>query len=234
MKYFLSLIVFLITATFTLNAQQDSLILMNGKSYSGEITKIYKADDGDSAVALTYVNNRGKSITEEFTYQRMFSYSKSGQEKVCYYQNEFAGDYLTVPEARNTVLGSNDARQHFKPRFVFWSSLALGLGSTIMDTYVTKKEAAATDSTNLTPLSPGFFNKSPSWFPFLVPAVLTVSWSIPSFKVKHQWVSDSRYIGDANYYRGFHRICKQRRMLAALKGSLIGIGTGFLTYYIIR
>jgi len=139
---------------------------------------------------------------------------------------------LSIAETKEVTIGSYDARQTFKPRFVFWSSYALGLGASIYDTYLTKKSAS--DSSLITPLEPGFFRSGPSIAPFFVPVVLSVSWSFPTFKIKDKQILHKDYMNNLNYYRGYHRISKQKRILSSLMGSFAGIATGMTLYYILQ
>src|SRR5690606_16157112 len=121
-----------------------------------------------------------------------------------YTPNEFMGDYLTVKETKDVTIGSYDARQTFKPHVAFWTSFAAGFGASVWDTYLTKK--AASDTTLISPKEPGFFKGDPSVFPFFVPIVASVSWSLPTFKLKKKKMLHQNYHGNENYYRGYHRI----------------------------
>ena len=205
-------------------AEQDSIILLNGKVYRGVITS---AENGE--LSFEERNKKGELNVSQLPYYRIFSYTQAGVETIVYEENEFGGDYLTVEEAKNATLGSYDARQTFKPRMVFWSSLVMGYGASLYDTYLNQKSIDHPDYVG-SETSPGFFKSRPSVFPFFIPAVLTVSWALPSFKIKYKNILQKQLINDVSYYRGFHRIAKQKRVLSALKGSLIGIGLGFVSY----
>lgn len=229
MKVSVILLVFLTSfSSIFAQSQQDSIILLNGKVFKGEIT-------GSDEFYLKYkeVDRKGSIYESQIELYRIFSYTKNNTETVLYQQNEELDNYLTVKEAKHATLGSYDARQTFKPRFVFWSSAVLGFGATIWDTYLLDKtiqhEFYAGSHT-----TPGFFKSEPSLFPVIVPLVLTVGWSFPSFKVKQDQMIQKHLLNDADYYRGFHRIAKQKRMLGALKGSLVGIGAGLITYAVFK
>ena len=207
---------------------QDSILLLNGKVFYGEFQGI-TIEEYDSVLTYKTTDKKGATKLEQLETYRIFSYTDKGAETVLYYPDEFKGDFLSVNETREVTIGSYDARETFTPHFPFWSGFALGLGASVLDTYLTKKEA--TDSSLVQPKEPGFFRKSPSIFPFLVPAVVSVSWSFPSFKVKKKNMIHKEYFNNANYYRGYHRIAKQKRMLGSLFGSLAGIATGMIVYY---
>ena len=206
--------------------QADSVLMLNGKVYKGEI-----GDTDHGNISMTMTNKKGKSAVKIIDEFRVFSYVKSGQQKISYYQDELSGNFLTVPEAQAAAYGSYDARFTFKPRIAFWSSVLLGFGSTLFDTYLSQK---AVNDPNTIYTTPGFFKKPPSVFPLLVPPMLTAIWAIPKGRVRYKHMLHHNYQGNPDYYRGYIRIARQKRMLAALRGSAIGVATGLLTYYIVR
>ncbi len=150
-----------------------------------------------------------------------------------YQQDELKDNFLTVNEARNATLGSYDARQTFKPRFVFWSSVALGYGMSLYDTYLLQKSVDHKDYSGVHQ-SGGFFKSRPTFTPIFVPLVLSVGWSLPSFKIKEKQIIQTHLFNDESYYRGYHRVARHQRVFAALKGSLIGIGAGLITYAVFK
>ena len=204
----------------------DSLILLNGKVYRGE----FKSLKG-GVLKFDMTDRKGEVFTSEMDVYRVFSYSVGAKETIVYKKNEEMNNFLDMEDARKATLGSYDARQTFKPRAVFWSSLVLGYAASLYDTYLPE---SILDDPNYLGTESGFFTKGPTFFPVLVPAVLSVGWSLPSFKVKESQMLQLHLKGDEQYYRGYHRVAKQKRMLNALKGGLIGVGAGMLTYYVAR
>lgn len=222
--------IFSLVAFTTVFAQteKDSVILLNGRVYRGEIISF-----DDHVVKLNEKDKKGEVFQTQIENYRVFSFTKNNTETIVYKYNEQAANFLTVDEAKNATLGSYDARKTFKPRVVFWSSLALGYGASLYDTYLQKKSIDNKDYVgDFT--SPGFFKSRPSFFPVLVPIVLTAVWAIPSFKLKEKKMIQLHLKNNDSYYRGYHRVAKQKRMLAALRGSLIGIGAGMLTYAVFK
>lgn len=229
LSYFL--ILFLsITATFTANAQaeQDSILLLNGRVYRGTILS---SDNG--LLKFREIDKKGNEFNSEMDFYRIFSYTQAGQDHVVYEQDENKDNFLTVLEAKNASLGSYDARKTFKPRFVFWTSLALGYTASLFDTYLPQ---SVIDNPYYigSQKSPGLFKKGPTMVPFAVPILLSASWALPSFKIRDSQMIQKHLLNDESYYRGYHRIAKQKRILSALKGSLIGIGAGLITYAVFK
>ena len=228
MKFLILSLCFISISSFG-QSQPDSILMLNGKVFEGEVLGLEK---GELDSVLSYKDEKGQ--VSNFETYRIFSYTSKGLNNVIYRQDEFKGNFLNIEETKAVTYGSYDARQTFKPHVPFWSSYALGLGASLFDTYVTKSVALASDSTNITPVTPGFFKKNPTWFPFLVPVVVTVSWSLPSFKLKQKKVIHQEYYKNENFYRGYQRIAKQRRIFGALIGSFSGILTGMIIHYAVQ
>ena len=209
-------------------AEQDSIILLNGRVYRGAVTSL-----NDGFLKFQETDKNGNSFTSEIATYRIFSYTQNGTENELYQQNEINNNFLTLDEARNATLGSYDARQTFKPRFVFWSSMAVGYSAALFDTYL---QQSTIDHDNYVGdfTSSGLFKSKPTIFPFFIPAVLSVTWALPSFKIKENQIIQTHLLNNESYYRGYHRVAKQKRIIAALKGSLIGIGAGLVTYAVFK
>ncbi len=234
MKTFLFLLFLVVNLSVFSQAKQDSIILLNGRVFTGDIDKVE-----NDFIFYDQTNKKGESERIEMSTYRVFSYTQDGNETVIYKQDEFKGDYLSIEETRHTTLGSYDARKTYKPRFVFWSSLLLGIGASVFDTYFSQKSFdALTDTVGGVIFEPdlnvGYFGSSPSIFPFVVPVVLSVSWGLPTFRIKEHQILQKDMFGNEMYYRGFHRIAKQKRIFASLKGSLIGIAAGMISYSIFK
>lgn len=214
-------------------AQQDSIVMLNGKVYRGTFNSVE-----NDLLFYTGKEKKQDDLLLEISTDRIFSYIVNGTETVLYVQDELKGDYLTVDEVRFTTLGSYDARKTFKPRFVFWSSMAIGLGVSMLDTYYSQasydKFLAENNGIPPTNSAVGFFGTGPTLMPVLVPLVLSASWGLPTFKIKSHQILQKDLYGNEFYYRGFHRIAKQKRIFAAIKGSVIGIGLGIISYSVFR
>jgi hypothetical protein len=213
--------------------EKDSILLLNGKVYHGKIIGIGKSE-GDSILTFKEETKKGM-VNTNLAFYRIFSYTENGTEKIIYHQNEFLGNYLTVAETKDVTIGSYDARQTFKPTIPFWTTFVLGAGVSVMDTYLSQKTLDKPDYTNpYGYTSPGLFKDRLSLLPVLVPVVVSVGWSIPTFKLKRKKMIHQEYFNNANYYRGYHRIAKQKRMLGSMLGGFAGIASGWATHLIIN
>ena len=163
----------------------------------------------------------------------MFSYSKNNVESILYQKNEELGNFLEVHESKRYAIGGYDARHTYNPRYVFWSSLAIGYSFSLWDTYLSQK-AIDSPTANIADYNAGFFGKGPSMLPFAVPIVLTASFGLPNMRVKEKYILHKNMVNDQLYYNGFNSYAKQKRAFSALKGSAIGIGLGMLSYAILK
>lgn len=204
-------------------SQNDSIIFLNGKVEHGTIEGLSKTPS--DSVLLFSVDGK----KEEISTYRIFSFTQDNNTQILYRPDEFKGDFLSIKETKAVTYGSYDARHTFKPYVAFVTGFALGLGASIFDTYLGKNSVKDTVNYDL---EPGFFKSKPSLFPFLVPPVVTVAWAIPSFKLKDKKILHKEYFKNENFYRGYQRIAKQKRMLSSLLGSVLGVGVGMSIYYI--
>ena len=207
---------------------QDSVLLLNGKSYKCNII-------GMEGPSLHFKVEGKKNIPEDYFVAdyRVFSYTANNKEIVVYQKNEEIGNFLTIDESKRYAIGSYDARQTYKTKLVFWSSLALGYGVSLFDTYLSQSAIDSPTST-ISGYNAGFFGKGPTIFPFALPILLTASFGLPNSRAKDKYMLHKNYINDQMYYNGFNAYAKQKRAFSALKGSAIGLGLGLISYAILK
>ena len=205
---------------------QDSVLLLNGKSYQSNMIGM----EGPS-LHFQVKKNNGKIQDYFIADYRVFTYFKNGKETVVYNRNEDIGNFLSVDESKRYAIGAYDARNTYKTRFVFWSSFALGYGVSLWDSYLSPK---AFDANQFPELNAGFFGKSPTMVPFAVPVLLSASFGLPNIRVKQKFMLHKEMTGDKMYYTGFNSYSKQKRAFSALKGSALGLGLGLISYAILK
>lgn len=200
----------------------DSIILLNGKTFRGDFIEL-----NEEYLVFNSPSKKGdfQLMIEKY---RIFSYTNNDLETVLYEHQPDADNFLTVDESRKFTLGSYDARNAYNVKPVIFVSMGLTLGISLMDTYLTKNEAAA----SVTPgLKSGFFGRSPSILPMGMVLVMPISFGLPSTKVRKKNILQTGLRNDQFYYEGFNSVARQRRSLAALKGSLIGAALGYASYF---
>lgn len=80
----------------------------------------------------------------------------------------------------------------------------------------------------------GFFGKGPTMVPFVAPLLFTAVFGLPKMKVRDKHILHKNYHGDNMYYHGFNDYSRKKRTFGALKGSVIGLGLGLISYSIFR
>ncbi|MBN4072489.1 hypothetical protein JYT74_00485 [Crocinitomix catalasitica] len=200
--------------------------MLNGRSFKGEIGRTT-----GGIISINLQKKKGKTKLIQLSSYRIYSYVKGGEATTIYRQDELQGNFLSEIEARNATMGMYDARVKVKPRYVFWTSFALGLATTLFDNY-RLKPVLDIDSNVI--IKSGWFKSNVSFFPFLVPPVVTGIWAIPKFRVRPKQMLHKQFENDPHYYRGFNRIHRQKRILYSLRGGALGVLTGLVTYFIFR
>jgi len=209
---------------------QDSIILLNGNVFRGKILKL-----SDDFLSFESMSKKGPEELRIELY-RIFSYTQNSQESILYKHDTITGNFLKVDESRKYALGGYDARQTFTSKPVFYSSIAASFAFSLFDSYLTQKGA---DELNLNPaftseFKPGFFGNRPTILPLAMPLTLGISFGLTNVRVKEQYILQKQLKNDLFYYEGFNKVAKQKRTFAALKGSLIGIGLGYISYSLFR
>ena len=226
MKLLFSSLFLLITVLSFAQNYQDSIILLNGISYKANIIE-YKG----GVLHFEYITKKGHYKTLEMTQSRLFSYYTEGKESIVYQKGLGLMDDLEVQEVKRYVIGGYDARQTYKPRYVFWTTLIATYGISLWDTYLTQN---AFDPNQFPDLNAGFFGKGPTMVPFAAPLVFSLGFAIPKMRVRDKFIVHKNYYGDNMYYHGFNDYSRKKRLFGALKGSAIGLGLGLLSYSILR
>ena len=135
---------------------------------------------------------------------RVFSYSQNNKESIVYEFDTLSGNFLKVQDMKMFVYGERDAHKTFKPHL--FNTLGFIAGG-----------------------AAGFLMQKESAFVYItVPLVFTMGTLIFPTKVKQKKLTDTRYLKEDEYLRGYERIARSKRTQSALKTSLIGMGVGFL------
>ena len=224
MKYSLFFIALICFFTSQGQVFQDSVMLLDGKTYRGNVV-----EETDEFLSLNSFSLDGESEgLINIAKYRVFSYTQEGKEKVVYNYEPDTENFLTVEQTRKAALGSYDGKNFYDTKAVFYSAGAITLGFCLMDTYLSKSKKEKIGNPEL---KAGLFGRSPSIWPIASVLVLPIGFAIPSTKVRPKNLMNG-IRGDQYYYAGFNSTARQRRSFAALKGAASGLVLGYASYFI--
>jgi len=228
MKLLLSFIFFSITFFSSSQNYKDSILLLNGLSYKANVL-----DFKGGILHFEIKDKKGEAKLFEVSQSRLFSFHEKGIETILYKKGLGLMDDLEVHEVRRYAIGGYDARQTYNPRYVFWSTLIATYGISLWDTYLSQKVVDSPMS-SIPDYNAGFFGKGPTMVPFAAPLIFTAAFALPKMRVKGKHILHKNYHGDNMYYHGFNDYSRKKRTFGALKGSVIGLGLGLISYSIFR
>ncbi|WP_317899169.1 hypothetical protein [Aurantibacillus circumpalustris] len=127
-----------------------------------------------------------------------------GYKRYYYVQDPSIYNEFTRDEMWLFMKGESDARKGFKARGALTTSIFIGF-------------AAGATGTFFAPIAPfGFMALS----------------GVTKVKIKHNTVSNPRYIEDDAYILGYERVARQKRKTKSLIGGTIGLALGYAFYAI--
>ncbi len=135
---------------------------------------------------------------------RVFSYTQSNKESVVYEFDTLSGNFLSVKDMKMFVYGERDAYKTFKPQV----SNALGLAVGAAGGYLMQHDE--------------------SFIYIATPLIYTPITLLFPTSVKQKKLTETKYLKEDEYLRGYERVARAKRTQGALKSSLIGMGVGFI------
>lgn len=155
---------------------------------------------------FTFKNDKEKEfVIDKY---RVFSYKQNDTETTVYEYDTLSGNFLKVKDMQMFVYGERDAYKSFKPHFSNAIGFAVGGAAGYMMHY----------------------DNSIAYI--IVPFGYTITSLLFPTKVNQKRLTDTQYIKEDEYLRGYERIARSRRTQGALKSSFIGLGVGFLISFI--
>lgn len=138
----------------------------------------------------------------------IFSITKPGiGESVLYVKDEALGDWLSIEEMRVFIAGEQDASRNFNTKPTFWTGVGLGaIGS--------------------------YASQGGLITMFATPVAYTTFQLAPNIKIRESTMRHSGYKHNEIYALGYERTARPKKVLAALKGSALGMVVGYLAYLI--
>jgi len=141
---------------------------------------------------------------------RVFSYTQDNKENVVYEFDTLSGNFLKTQDMKMFVYGERDAHKTYKPHFSNITGIGVGIAA-------------------------GFMMQSDQSFVYIpIPILYTIGTLFFPTRVKQNKLSDTSYLKEDEYLRGYERIARSKRTQGALKNSLLGMGVGFLIGVIVN
>ena len=194
---------------------QDSLALITGKSLAGELS--YEDQQ------FLYFNKKvadGKIKMIRYPLRLIYSLTNNLNEtKVYYKQDKTNGNNLSENQMKMFVLGEQDAFKRFNGKFLL--DIGFGLTSSLIDTYEFKNATCK-----------GYFNDSPSVISIVTPFLSSVIIGFPNRRVRKIYASESYYLSNNFYRRGFNRVKNYRKTSSAFLGGLSSVVTVLVATFI--
>lgn len=215
----------LLFMTFLSFAQKDSLIFLNGKTMFLDITEF----SATNVYYSSYLSRNGKLKAEngEIESYRVYSIFQNGEEKVLYTQDSTIGNFRTQNQMNSFVLGEKHAINYYNPKLFFYGGVGLGIASVLYNTYLSKNEVNAGEDY-------GFFHGDPG----LLLGVTTFAYitivGIPSVSLKTSTVKKTYLLQDVDFLDGYEKVGRSKKVFSALKGKLMGVGLGLVSYFILK
>ncbi|MDF1673317.1 MAG: hypothetical protein P1U41_07405 [Vicingaceae bacterium] len=157
---------------------------------------------------FTFKDDKDKEIILDK--YRIFSYKQNNQENIVYEYDTLSGNFLKVEDMKLFVFGERDAYTSFKPRVANIAALGIGAAS-------------------------GFMMQRDQSFVYIpIPLVYTAITLVFPTKVNQKLLTDTKYIKEDEYLRGYERIARSKRTQSVLRNSVIGMAAGFLVGLIVN
>ena len=214
----LKILILTLTCTLTYSVvAQDKIQLMNGKVLRGKLKAEF-----DDYYNFEYYKNGGKTKSMELSKYRIFSKTDAqGVESILYKQDTLMGNYYSENEMKMYIYGQRDAFKSYKGTPMFVSTFAIGFMSVLVDTYEFEEGNSC---------PPGFFNRTPSIGPIIVPFALTIGAGLLKSKIRREHAADVSFLSNEYYISGFQKVSKVKRVKNAFFGSVAGVVSGFIAY----
>jgi|GEM_PF-796594 len=204
---------------------QDKILLLNGKSYTGK----YLSSSPD-LVNFNFKKKSGKIKSFSFESNRVYSYKVGNNEEVVLYKKDTSiYNYYTPDQMRMFIYGEEDAYHRFKVKQTWLVGFAVGLGTSLYDTYLSSSYVCP--NSNVT-IPKGFLNREPSIAQFIVPFVVPIVTGAIKPKMKAKHASDPTFLANEFYIEGFKKVRRFKRVKSSLFGSLCGVAVGMIAYSI--
>jgi hypothetical protein len=197
-------ILFIVPLVLLLTPQllcQDTLLFMSGK----EIPCLIIDDTGfDIRYEITKRNNSKKELSIHRS--EIFSVTKAEiGESILYEKDDLLGDWLTIEEMQVYIAGEQDATRNYDVESTFWVGVRLGA----IASYGAQGGLISSIGT---------------------PLLYTSFHLAPKIRIRGSTMRHPGYKYNEIYALGYERTARPKKIMAALKGSCLGMVIGYLSY----
>ena len=204
----LILIIFSILLASVNSFSQDTINLLNGKQI---FSKSIIYDTSSTLLKYDIVVKNKKIIQKSIDKIEIYSIDSANKSlKVFYFQDSLMGNYLSVRDMHNYILGEREAIKNYKAPWATVGGFAAGFLPTTF-----------------------FFN----FYGALAIPLYATSISLFAPKLKASKLSDSKLIYDDNFVEGYKTAASKKKVKNALFGSVAGFVTAVIvmeTIYIAK
>lgn len=218
------LLITLIILTFIATSikSQDEILLLNGKSFEGKYLS-----SSEDIVNFNFIKKSGKTKPFSFERNRVYSYTKEGNEESILYKKDTAiFHYYSQYEMRMFIYGERDAYKRLNALKPWASGFAVGLGVSMYDTYL-RGNYVCSDNHEV---PGGFFKRQPSLAQFIIPFVVPIVAGALRPKMKAKHASDPTFLANEQYIDGFKKVRRLKSVKSSLFGTVCGVALGMIVY----
>lgn len=195
---------FFLLASMQLSAQEEEILLMNGKRFMGSAI-----DTAGYKIIFDKYKGLNRKKTKSYYRDEVFSISYLNiEEKVFFYPNPYFFDEYNIENMRYVVYGRRDAREQYKTKWVMPVGFVIGAASALL--------------------------MDGSVFVLLVPVVYTGIVQIPLVKIQKESIASPDFVGNGFYAEGYDKSARIKRTKHALLSSATGLLAGLLVNELIK
>lgn len=202
-NFFFPLLIFVVAITAKKSfaqEQMDTITFLNG-----EVQAVKVIDTAFNTIKYLPKKKNEKSKAKIFDVEKdgIFSVKYSnGEVRFVYFFDSIIGNVFTVLEAKNFILGEQEATKNFRCRWPFVVGFIAGVASPIA-------------LSNAVVLSP-------------IPAMAsTPVVFIPKVRINTKKITDKNYLQYDTYLMGYERVARKKMFINAVIGAGAGLAVGF-------
>lgn len=154
--------------------------------------------------AATFVDPEDSTKRSHIENDQLFAIKYHNGDVFYYYQQDTIANWFSRDEMWMFMQGERDARKGFKPRGAMIGTVACGIAGGITG----------------------------SFFGPLLPVAYASCVGFPKVRIRHQTVSDIRYLDSDAYILGYERESRAKRRIYAVIGTAAGLLLGYTTYFV--